>query len=64
GNSPIDITDFASQCKQEFHEHLLNTIADIVNPDKPFEQAPATSDACKYCDFLRLCGRTPKKDYK
>ena len=64
GNSPIDITDFASQCKQEFHEHLLNTIADIVNPDTPFEQAPATSDACKYCDFLRLCGRTPKKDYK
>jgi predicted RecB family nuclease len=34
---------------------LLPTIEEILSPDKPFCQT-RTKTACKYCDFVALCG--------
>ena len=57
GTEEKDITDFATQCKAEFHDKVVETVLDILNPEIPFTQSP-TRHACKYCDFAHLCGRT------
>lgn len=55
------ITDYAAQCQDVFGERLMRCIAEIFSPDVPFRQA-AGDAPCKYCDFVELCGRHPKKD--
>lgn len=50
------LTDFSSQCEQEFQKKLVALISDIFNPEIPF--APTDDkEACKNCDFVQLCGR-------
>lgn len=49
-----EITDFAAQCKQEYHKLLTDTVSEIFNPDIPFVQAQ-TENHCKFCDFKAFC---------
>lgn len=62
GSSPAikigkeEITDFASQVKDEYHEMLVSTIAEIFNPDVPFSQTDNVHH-CEFCDFRTFCGR-------
>lgn len=51
-----EITDFAKQCKKEYHELLTDTVSDIFSPDIPFTQT-ATEKHCEYCDFKAFCER-------
>ena len=50
------LTDFTSQCRQEFEERLKYMISEIFNPDITFEPTD-DKEACKNCDFASLCGR-------
>ena len=48
--------DDAKQYAEEFWQCLSNLIADILNPNIPFN--PTTDiRRCEYCDFKKLCGR-------
>ena len=50
------LTDFNTQCGQDFEERLKNTISEIFNPDITFDPTD-DKEACKNCDFKSLCGR-------
>lgn len=52
----ITVTDFAAQCKTDYHQQLQKCIDDIFNPELPFTQDP-TGHACQWCNFAQLCGR-------
>lgn len=54
------VTDFASQYKAEYHEHLTRCISHIFDPTKPFTQS-ATHHPCQWCDFAALCGREAER---
>ena len=41
----------------EMERLLTNTLATMADPNIPFEQ-PETCDACRYCDFQRICAST------
>ena len=45
------------QVSTEFRARLSALVAEIFDPDIPFNQAE-DSRACKFCPFLNLCGRT------
>ena len=50
------LTDFTTQCGQEFEERLKKVISEIFNPDITFDPTD-DKEACKNCDFKNLCGR-------
>lgn len=52
------LTDFTRQCGSEFATGLQSLIDEIFNPDTDFEPTD-DRDACMFCDFASLCGRTP-----
>jgi hypothetical protein len=52
------LTDFTRQCGSEFAAGLQSLIDEIFNPDTDFEPTD-DRDACMFCDFASLCGRTP-----
>jgi len=43
----------------EFRSMLVDTIAEIFNPEVPFRRRHFEGDdkACEYCDFRKLCNR-------
>lgn len=41
----------------EMERLLTDTLATMADPNIPFEQ-PETCDACRYCDFQRICAST------
>ncbi|MCD8266699.1 MAG: PD-(D/E)XK nuclease family protein, partial [Prevotellaceae bacterium] len=51
------ITSLSDEQAAELRERLASLIAEIFNPGVPFSQAAEDSDACRYCDFRRLCQR-------
>ncbi|MCM1313471.1 MAG: PD-(D/E)XK nuclease family protein [Bacteroides sp.] len=53
------ITDFATQCKQEYHKLLEDIVSEIFNPDKPFTQ-DLTEKHCEFCDFKAFCEKQTK----
>ncbi len=59
GKDPV--TDFAHQCKDEFHQRLQQVIDQIYDPAVPFTQ-DTTLQACRYCDFAQLCGRQKNEE--
>lgn len=50
------VTDY-HQVSREFRARLSALVAEIFDPDVPFNQAEDPR-ACKFCPFLNLCGRT------
>ena len=62
GKDKTPITDFTTQCRDEFHQCLTDTIDEIFNPAVPFSQNLA-SDSCKYCDFAQFCGQARGEEY-
>ena len=51
------LTDFTSQCGQEFEEKLKAIITEIFNPAIPFDPTD-DKETCHNCDFSQLCGRS------
>ena len=51
------LTDFTSQCGQEFEEKLKAIITEIFNPAIPFDPTD-DKETCRNCDFSQLCGRS------
>ena len=51
-----DISDYKSQCMEEYHRLLCETIDRIFSPDAEFRATELTKN-CEYCDFKTLCGR-------
>ncbi len=50
------ITDYKSQCHEEFAERLQQLLADIFDTDKSF--SPAMGDhSCKFCPFKAVCNK-------
>ena len=63
GKHPVE--DFSIYYGQ-FEKLLQDTIDEIFNSDVPYSAAPLTAQgnppqACKYCKFVSLCDREPKK---
>ncbi|MBO6077161.1 MAG: PD-(D/E)XK nuclease family protein [Bacteroidaceae bacterium] len=50
------LTDFNTQCGQDFEVRLKNTISEIFNPDITFSPTDE-KETCRNCDFSQLCGR-------
>lgn len=48
-------TDLITYLHDFEEQELKPTIADILDPEKPFAPAP-NQDACRYCAFSELCG--------
>ncbi len=55
-NNQIFVTDFASQCKEDYHNLLTDVIRQMFDPDIPFTQAK-DDNPCQWCDYAQLCGR-------
>lgn len=54
------ITDYKSQCHDEFNRRLEQLLADIFDTNKDF--FPASSDyACKFCPFKAICNKENKE---
>lgn len=51
------LTDFGTQCEQEFQSRLIELISELFNPDIPFA-ATDQKETCRNCDFSQLCGRS------
>ena len=51
-----DNTEINGSMLSEFETLLQKTIADILNPENPFEQTQ-NADNCRYCAYRDLCGR-------
>ncbi len=52
GGKPI--TDYRLQCHDEFATRLGNLLAEMLNPDNPFE-ANTNDTHCTFCPFKTLC---------
>jgi CRISPR/Cas system-associated exonuclease Cas4 (RecB family) len=48
-------TQISDTMLREFEMLLQETLSDILNPEKPFEQT-TNKDLCKYCAYRDLCG--------
>lgn len=55
GNLPED-TVLKKETSEAILENLRRTLAEIIDTGVPFRRTDDT-DACKYCDFKKLCGR-------
>ncbi|MCK5765293.1 MAG: PD-(D/E)XK nuclease family protein [Bacteroidales bacterium] len=42
---------------EEFEDHLMGLLMEIVDPDIPFAQTEDES-RCKYCNFKTICNKT------
>lgn len=51
------LTDFGTQCEEEFQSRLIELISELFNPDIPFA-ATDQKETCRNCDFSQLCGRS------
>lgn len=51
------LTDFGTQCEEEFQSRLTELISELFNPDIPFA-ATDQKETCRNCDFSQLCGRS------
>ena len=51
------LTDFNTQCEQEFRNKLIELISELFNPDIPFVPTDE-KETCRNCDFSQLCGRS------
>ena len=50
------LTDFNTQCGQDFEERLKKVISEIFNPDITFDPTD-DKETCRNCDFASLCGK-------
>lgn len=55
-NVPCGPVEDISLYETGFMERLAEVIAEIFSPDVPFSKTPDT-EACKYCDYRKLCNR-------
>ncbi len=51
-----EITDYATEWKEEFHSRLEETVEQIFAEDTEFSATQQPKN-CEYCDFKALCGR-------
>lgn len=62
-NEVITIDDY-DIVADEFSAGLRKLIEEIFDPSRSFDQCEDKSDSpCQYCQFMSVCGRTPKTVY-